>query len=227
MPHNISKSPKMKKEKEKEKDKNINRGNGRDIQGIHNTKITHSPTLWEVLEFIKADKPWTPSCALPHLSHSDSHSDADSQAIQKKYVEQIAHKVMDAFPINAKTAKKLYDEYSQKLLQVEETIMKKTRVGTNSGDMDGFYTHNSQYNRKALILLGTVVHFQHFKEFLLSFGAAYFRSIMRYPSREMPPKCWGAFELDHIKNDGIMVYKPKMTTWPFATILAMLIEITD
>lgn len=88
--------------------------------------------------------------------------------------------------------------------------------------MDGFFTHNNQYDRKALILLGNSNHFQHFKEFLLSFGEAYYRSIIRYPSREMPPKYWGAFELDHIMKDGLIVYKPKMTTWPFSSILAMM-----
>lgn len=189
---------------------------------INDVETTPPPTLWEILEFIKADRPWTPSCDVSHLSDPRAN-----ESIQKKYVERIAQKIMDAFPMNAKITKKMNDEYSRKLLQVEETIMKKTRVGTNSGDMDGFYTHNSQYNRKALILLGTVVHFQLFKEFLLSFGETYLRSIIRYPSREMPPKCWGAFELDHIKNDGIMVYKPKMTTWPFASILATLVDMSN
>jgi len=188
-------------------------------------------TLWEVLDFIKADKPWTPSSScpfsnsMPFISKTSPSStipiknDSDNDNVKR-----IAQNVLKTFPMSQQNVQKINEDYLHNLLLVEDVIMTRTKVGTSSSDMDGFMTQNSQYGRKALILLGSVVRFQYFKEFLLSFGETYFKSIIRSPTKEMPPKCWGAFELDHIKDDGLLVYKPKMTTWPFMSILSTMID---
>lgn len=194
--------------------------------------------LWKVLEYIKSEDPWTPSCEVIGItssslkSSSSSSSSSSNTKDELDYARIAARKVKKVFTmINKNVAQQLYDEYSNKRKRVEDAIMNKTKVGKNAGNTNGLVVKNEQFDRMAHVRLGSDDTVDHFKDFLLSFGESYYKSIISAPRKEMPPLCWGAFELVSIgdRGDGggdpnILVYSPKTSSWPFSLILQVLSE---
>jgi len=220
----------------------------------HSGESKHPKLLWRILDYVKSEDPWTPSCELSYdvekgkigvmkskkskksnVSQKDEDErDERDERDELDYALHFAQKIKKTFPVDQIVAQQLYDEYMDKLRKVNTAIMTKTMIGKTAGNLDGYYTMNQQYKRKAMITLSSDDTFDRFTEFFLSFGEEYYKSIVRAPTKEMPPRCWGAFELDSLAtvsnhkgdelNDQVMIYKPKMSSWPFELILKVLSE---
>jgi len=211
----------------------------------HSGQSKHPKLLWRILDYVKSEDPWTPSCELSYdvekgkikvmkSKKSNASKKDEDERDELDYALHFAQKIKKTFPVDQIVAQQLYDEYIDKLRKVNTAIMTKTMIGKTAGNLDGYYTMNQQYKRKAMITLSSDDTFDRFTEFFLSFGEEYYKSIVRAPTKEMPPRCWGAFELDSLAtvsnhkgdelNDQVMIYKPKMSSWPFELILKVLSE---